>query len=70
MMPSQYIHFSEFSQLGTVGKWYIKHGVSVVVVWVIDLFLNLVVSAVYNHCNYIEVLATVTRNLWMMWLMW
>ena len=26
IIPSQYIHFSSFSGIGTVGKWYIRSG--------------------------------------------
>ena len=39
ILPSQYLHFSQFASIGIVGKWYIQQGL-----------YNNIMYKVYNNC--------------------
>ena len=56
ILPSQYIHLSQFAGLGTVGHAYIRQGtVSCSVYSGLYCIYSIVCASVYDRCGYIDI---------------
>ena len=56
ILPTQYIHLSQFAGLGALGYAYIKQGIFTEVMYCfMAIIYSIVYTLVYNSCGYIDV---------------